>query len=215
MVEKQPTIMSQEVPSTTEVVIPPKVQSEPAIVILECPPENAHDDSTEGDMHSVCIEHDQHIDSNKNCSLKDRNLERDKDSFDDELSNSDDAIIVPFAQGKINHDKEDNADAAPAAGVISNNPIHERVESVQVTQHTFKPVVYEDMEKIRKDESPGDRETSDEAGVCETNVQLSDIPNPCEDLSQIFPNGFQPLLLIATLLFSCQRSKEIAVLFIH
>jgi hypothetical protein len=110
MVEKQPTIMSQEVPSTTEVVIPPKVQSEPAIVILECPPENAHDDSTEGDMHSVCIEHDQHIDSNNNCSLKDRNLERDKDSFDDELSNSDDDIIVPFAQGKINHDKEDNAD---------------------------------------------------------------------------------------------------------
>ena len=36
--------------------------------------------------------------------------------------------------------------------------------------------------------SSGDRETSDEAGVCETNVQLSDIPKPCEDLSQIFPN---------------------------
>ncbi|KAK2351833.1 hypothetical protein QL285_096849 [Trifolium repens] len=37
--------------------------------------------------------------------------------------------------------------------------------------------------------SSGDRETSDEAGVYETSVQLSDIPKPCEDLSQIFPNG--------------------------
>jgi hypothetical protein len=34
---------------------------------------------------------------NKNYSLNDRNLERDKDSFNDELSNSDDDIIVPFA----------------------------------------------------------------------------------------------------------------------
>ncbi|KAK2422456.1 hypothetical protein QL285_032988 [Trifolium repens] len=46
--------------------------------------------------------------------------------------------------------------------------------------------------------SSGDSETSDEVDVCETNVQLSDIPKPCEDLSQIFPNGITTFFQITT-----------------
>ena len=66
---------------------------------------------------------------------------------------------------------------------------------------------------LRKRGSLRDRETSDEAGVCETSVQLSDIPKPCEDLSQIFPNGITTFFRITmrvpcTCLFSrtCSNS---------
>ena len=64
--------------------------------------------------------------------------------------------------------------------------------------------------------SSGDRETSNEASVCETNVQLSDIPKPCEDLSQIFPNGITTFFRITmrvpcTCLFSRTCSNSLLI----